>query len=217
MKHTTSPFLSLLMLALSMPAIGHNSIHFPSESTKNIVTLTAESTGWSAELFWTCSFDKNLVSFVVQRSFDGEDYHDIISYDNHFVAAGDTDAFREQDSDPMPGDNFYRVMFVLSDGEKVFSERKKLYFKEVAAFEIFPNPTGRQVNLLMKKFRGKEVEVNVFDGIGNRVYNQFIPCVDDGMLRIELNAMNPGMFAVSVTHKGKTFTRRVVVASNLEN
>ncbi len=183
----------------------------PFISNQHTISLTAESTGWSAELYWNATFDKDLVAFTVERSSDGLDYQGIITYDDHFVAAGDTDAYREQDNDPMPGENFYRIRFTLSDGEMVFSERKILYFKEVAAFEIFPNPTGRQVNLLMKKFKGKEVEVFIFDGIGEQVYRQHIPAVDDGILRIELDSMNPGMYAVSVIHKGKTFTRRLVV------
>ena len=114
----------------------------------------------------------------------------------------------------MPGENFYRIRFTLADGEQVFSERRKLYFKEIAAFEIFPNPTGRQVNLLLKKFRGEAVEVLIFDGIGGQVYQQHIPSVDDGVLRIELDVMNPGIYAVSVIHKGKTYTRRLVVTKS---
>jgi hypothetical protein len=216
MKHRLSPIYFLLLLATSPPLSGYNPL-LPPDLAKHVISLTAESTGWSAELFWTAIFDKDLVSFAVQRSFDGDDYQDIINYDRHFVAAGDTDSFREQDNDPLPGENFYRVRFVLADGEQVFSERRKLYFKEVAAFEIFPNPTGRQVNLLMKKFRGKEVEVMIFDGVGNQVYQQQISHVDEGMLRIELETMHPGIYSVSVLHKGKTFTRRLVVTSLQEN
>jgi hypothetical protein len=216
MKHSLSPLYFLLLLAASPPLSGNNPLSLPVQA-KHVISLTAESTGWSAELFWTAIFEKDLVSFAVQRSFDGVDYQDIINYDHHFVAAGDTDAFREQDNDPLPGENFYRVRFVLADGEQVFSERRKLYFKEVAAFEIFPNPTGRQVNLLMKKFRGKEVEVMIFDGVGNQVYQQQISQVDEGMLRIELETMYPGIYSVSVLHRGKTFTRRLVVTSLQEN
>ncbi len=218
MKHLLPPsFLWLLFLA-APPTMSGNSFHAPSlVSSKHIVSLTAESTGWSAELYWTASFDKDLVAFAIQRSFDGVDYQDIIQYDNHFVAAGDTDTNREQDNEPMPGDNFYRIRFTLANGELVFSERRKLYFKEVPAFEIFPNPTGRQVNLLMKRFRGKEVEVLIFDGIGEQVFYQKIASVDDGILRIELDTMNPGMYSVSVVHKGKTFTRRLVVTKSHEN
>ncbi|MBK8563328.1 MAG: T9SS type A sorting domain-containing protein [Saprospiraceae bacterium] len=206
----------LLLFAASPTLSGYNPLLLPTK-VKHIINLTAESTGWSAELFWTATFDQDLVAFAVQRSFDGIDYQDIINYDRHFVAAGDTDAYREQDSDPLPGENFYRVRFILADGEQVFSERKKLYFKEVAAFEIFPNPTGRQVNLLMKKFRGKEVEVMIFDGVGNQVYQQHIANVDEGMLRIELETMHPGIYSVSILHRGKTFTRRLVVTSLQEN
>jgi Secretion system C-terminal sorting domain len=212
MKHILPlSFLWLLLMAVPPPMSGNNFHSSVFASDQHIISLTAESTGWSAELFWTANFDKDLIAFSVQRSFDGLDYQDIIQDDRHFVAAGDTDTYREQDSDPMPGENFYRIRFTLADGEIVYSERRKLYFKEVAAFEIFPNPTGRQVNLLMKKFRGKEVEVMIFDGIGDKIYQVHISAVDDGILRIELDSMNPGMYSVSVVHQGKTFTRRLVV------
>lgn len=211
MKQTLSPIFWLLLGAASPTINGFASVVGSPTATQHIISLTAESTGWSAELFWNAIFDKDLIAFAVQRSSDGIDYQDIINYDRHFVAAGDTETFREQDDDPMPGENFYRIRFTLADGEQVFSERKKLYFKEVPAFEIFPNPTGRQVNLLMKKFKGKEVEVLIFDGIGEQVYRQFIPAVDDGILRIELESMNPGMYAVSVVHLGKSYTRRLVI------
>lgn len=182
-----------------------------------VISLTVESTGWSSELYWTAVFDKDLVAFAVERSSDGVDYQEIIVYSNHFVAAGDFDTFREQDNEPMPGDNFYRIRFTLADGEKVFSERRKVYFKEVPAFEIFPNPTGRQVNLLMKRFRGQSIDVLVFDGTGTQVHQQHIAKVDDGILRIELAVMNPGMYAVSVVHNGRTFTRRLVITQAENN
>jgi len=141
---------------------------------------------------------------------------DIIAYRRHFVAAGDTETMREQDNNPLPGENYYRIRFVFSDGEVYFSERKKIYFKAIPPFEIFPNPTGKQVNLLMKKFRGETVEVFVYDGVGAMVYSQVIPTVDDGLLRIELASMPPGMYSVTVLHKGQAFTRRLLVAS-IEN
>lgn len=214
MKQRLSPVVLLLFLAaLPNGFIKASDLHSVEESHR-LVSLTVESTGWSAELFWTAVFDKDLISFSVQRSPDGVDYQDIINYSNHIVPAGITDYFREQDNNPMLGANFYRIRFILKDGEVFFSERKKVYFKEVPAFEIFPNPTGRQVNLLMKKFRGEAVEVLVFDGMGDQVYRQFIPQVDDGMLRIELEAMNPGVYSVCVVHNGISYTRRLVVTAN---
>lgn len=214
MKQTLSPILSLLLLATLPNGYCTASTLRYFHPNQRFISLTVESTGWSAELFWNAIFEKDLVAFSVQRSPDGIDYQDIITYNDHFVAAGETDTFREQDSDPLPGDNFYRIKFRLADGEEVLSERRKVYFKEIAAFEIFPNPTGRQVNLLMKKFRGETVEVLIFDGIGDNVFQQIIPTVDDGILRVELEVMNPGIYSVSVVHKGKTYTRRLVVVSN---
>ena len=141
MKQTLlSPSLLLLILSASPIASSLASAPFYFHPKKNIISLTAESTGWSAELFWNAVFDKDLVAFAVQRSSDGVDYQEIITYDRHFVAAGDTESFREQDSDPMPGENFYRIRFTLADGEQVFSERRKLYFKEVAAFDLSRRP-----------------------------------------------------------------------------
>ncbi len=213
MKHLLSPFIWLLLFAAPPNANSHVAV----SATTPIISLTVESTGWSAELYWTTVFDKDLVAIAIQRSSDGTDYQDIIIYDRHFVAAGDNDTFREQDNDPMPGENFYRIRFTLADGEQVFSERRKIYFKEVPAFEIFPNPTGRQVNLLMKKFRGQAIDILVFDGTGNEVHRQHIATVDDGILRIELDVMNPGMYAVSVVHNGRTFTRRLVITQAENN
>ncbi|MCF8439786.1 MAG: T9SS type A sorting domain-containing protein [Saprospiraceae bacterium] len=178
---------------------------------QNFISLTVESTGWSAELTWNASFDKDLIDFAIQRSSNGINYEDIIRYNPYFVAAGDIQTFREQDPDPMKGENFYRIRVTLADGEQVFSERCKIYFKEIAAFEIYPNPTGRQVNLLLKKFKGETVEIVILDGIGEQVYEQHIFSVDDGIFRIELDVMNPGIYAVSVVHNGKTYTRRLVV------
>ncbi|MBI1225064.1 MAG: T9SS type A sorting domain-containing protein [Bacteroidetes bacterium] len=214
MKQTLPPIMSLLLLA-GYPNDSCVAADQPSSQSKqSFVSLTVESTGWSAELFWNAIFDKNLISFAVQRSANGVDYQDIIKYEPYFLATGDTQTFREQDLNPKQGENFYRVRFTLEDGEQIFSERCKVYFKEITAFEIFPNPTGRQVNLLLKKFRGEPVEVLIFDSIGEQVYQQQITAVDDGMLRIELESMNAGIYSVCVVHKGQTFTRRLVVTSN---
>lgn len=217
MKQTLPPILLLLTLAaIPIGSCTASDLCFIN-SGQRYAYLTVESTGWSAELFWNASFEKDLTAFYIQRSSDGIEFQDIISYRRHFVAAGDNETMREQDNDPMPGENHYRIRFVFADGEVYYSERKKVYFKEIPAFEIFPNPTGKQVNLLMKKFRGQAVEVFVFDGVGEQIFRQFIPAVDDGILRIELESMNPGMYSVSVAHNGRTFTRRLVVTSSENN
>ncbi len=211
MKQTLSLTLSLLFLAATPTGFILASNFFPIQSNQPTVSLTVEATGWSAELFWNATFDKDLVAFSVQRSHNGIEYEDIIRYDQYYVATGETQTFREQDLNPYPGDNFYRIRFTLADGQQVFSKRCKVYFRDIAAFEIFPNPTGRQLNLLLRKFQGESVEVTIFDGKGSQVFQQYIPIVDDGLFRVELDVMNPGVYAVTVSHKGLTFTRRLVV------
>jgi Secretion system C-terminal sorting domain len=211
MKQTLSPTLILLFLTNAPSASSLASIPCTIQSKQNFVSLTVESTGWSAELFWNATFDKDLVAFSVQRSHNGIEYEDIIRYDQYYVATGETQTFREQDLNPYPGDNFYRIRFMLADGQQVLSERCKVYFRDIAAFEIFPNPTGRQLNLLLKKFKGESIEVHIFDGIGCQVFKQYIPIVDDGIFQVELDVMNPGVYAVSVLHNGQTFTRRLIV------
>jgi hypothetical protein len=69
---------------------------------------------------------------------------------------------------------------------------------------------------MMRKFRGQPVDVLVHDGTGTLAFQQHIPQVGDGFLRIDLVSMEPGIYSVSVVHKGRTFTRRLVVTANYD-
>jgi len=76
-------------------------------------------------LEWTSGIETNVLSFHVQRSFDGLHFNDISNVD----PAGDDHKYRYIDNDLFKGNlssYYYRISAVLSDNKTYYSEVKKI-------------------------------------------------------------------------------------------
>ena len=78
-----------------------------------------------AVLEWTSGVETGLLSYDVQRSFDGSHFNAI----NHIDPSGDNHKYRYVDNDLFKGNvssYYYRISGVLSDNKRYYSETRKI-------------------------------------------------------------------------------------------
>ncbi len=166
----------------------------------------------SVGLYWLNNTQHLNDYFVVEKSVNGADFEPILQQ-NGTADIQQLRLYDDIDRNPVEGDNYYRIKLVFKDGSYSYSEVRKVSFNPGSNFILFPNPTGDRVNVYMKRFLGKEVDVVIFNSLGHEVYRQHLDEVKDKILPIELNRnqFKDGIYLVSVINGGRALSRRLVV------
>lgn len=93
-----------------------------------------------AILRWQTVSETGLQEYAVERSGDGLQFHTIADVPAQGIAVN---SYRWEDSQPLPGNNYYRLRIISRDGIIQYSAIKQCSFSP--ALEIFtaPNPLGK--------------------------------------------------------------------------
>jgi hypothetical protein len=87
----------------------------------------------------------------VEWSTDGKHYYEI----GQISSKGNGSKFNEYifiHQNPSSGINYYKIRQTDFDGNYTFSSTVKVFvIKSASSFDIFPNPTGNELNVLIKE------------------------------------------------------------------
>ncbi|HMU57219.1 MAG TPA: SdrD B-like domain-containing protein, partial [Chitinophagaceae bacterium] len=121
------------------------------------VNLIAVKSGNTAILNWTVSAERNVKSYTLQRSGNGTQYTDVVSY-----AADGRTAYNKVDAQPLGGINYYRVRIENADVSISYSEVKMVRFDAKGVVTVFPNPATDNVNIqLPDNWQGHPARIDV--------------------------------------------------------
>ncbi len=168
----------------------------------------------AVSLDWLAIFEQDVVSMSIERSQNGIEFMPYIKMTGTNLKANQADHFQKIDDSPLPGDNYYQIKFELMDGTFAYSSIQYVNLAEISNFEIMPNPADRQVQIYLEKFMGKEIDLLVTNAFGQVVYQQHFITVEESIFPIDLQKENfkDGLYLVSVIHKGRAQTRKLVVS-----
>jgi hypothetical protein len=78
---------------------------------------------------------------------------------------------------------------------------------------LAPNPTTDWVSIGLSDFAGEAVVVSIHNELGQLIWEQRIPTVEDAALRVNLrqNGAAAGLYTVSVRSNGQVYTKRLVL------
>lgn len=109
-------------------------------------SVNAEKKGASVSVNWTIEEQKNVASYVVERSADGKSFAQIDK-----VTAIQANAYKIVDESPVAGINYYRIVSVDVDGKKGYSSVARVNMGEMnETLTVYPNPiAGNDINLKM--------------------------------------------------------------------
>jgi hypothetical protein len=119
------------------------------------------------------------------------------------------------DKNPNEGVNSYRLRVDYEDGSFEYSNRDTVLFEPESDFTLYPNPASDYLNIYWKRFLRREVNLLITNVLGQVVYQRQFDEVQDKIFTLDLDrgTFKDGMYQVSVVHKGRAQTKRLVVAS----
>ncbi|MCF0206430.1 MAG: T9SS type A sorting domain-containing protein, partial [Bacteroidales bacterium] len=173
-----------------------------------LVEFSAECNGTSARISWITASERNNEYFVLERSADAVNFHEI----SKIAGAGnsiETLYYEFTDNNMPAGDNYYRLVQVDFGGERSYSEIISLACRERVGepeLTVFPNPSASDFNIKLDNF-DDEVEIEIIDMLGCVVYQgSFASC---GLVNI-----NPNLPSAAYTLRvksGKTVVSKMIV------
>ncbi len=171
-------------------------------TSEEVFTLFASKNGSTARLRWVHNGGHLIEEYLLEHSTDGY----------HWIGLGSTlperdeegfVTYREIDTHPRPGFNYYRVRQVRKDGMVKFSNVVLLEFEaDLDEVKLFPNPAGQYVNLNLRAFAGKRVVLTLVSREGDPVLVEEIEAAPLLPYQLELWEVPDGFYATWVQVEG---------------
>jgi hypothetical protein len=158
---------------------------------------------------WTSRSIENIDYFILQKM-------DTISGDFKDLELVKSAGFENlqhhaaYDAQPNEGENFYRIKQVFSSGRIVYSTVKKVAFGNVSLFNVYPNPTDSELNIDFTNYKGKNVEVHLYNTIGQEVFTKMLENVGDTPYTFDISKLNEGQYLIRVVSKGRADAVKMV-------
>lgn len=153
--------------------------------------------------------------FVLERSSNGIDFESIAIAD----AAGATDEvrkFKELDTNPLEGDNYYRLKLIYTDGDFEYTPIEKVTFNKLPNFGVFPNPvTKEEIFIDLTLYHGKDVTISIKDQPGRTMYTEQIINLSTRRHRIDLRDFDNGLYIIQVQTDGRQLVAKKLLVTRL--
>jgi hypothetical protein len=168
-----------------------------------------------AVLMWLNNTHAENEEYIVERSPNGLFFKQLLSVP---VNSKDTThallVFSERDKLPFEGDNFYRLMVRRRDGSVVTSPVRLLNFSLTDEFAVSPNPTTGLLNVKMKLFQDKAVDLFVYNMLGEAIYSEKLDetHLPTKLLNLDDLQLQNGIYMLTIVQNGRAFTRRFALA-----
>jgi hypothetical protein len=171
-------------------------------SQRTVLTAEAYSVDRQSKIEWVSNNGSQADYFAVEK-LDKQGNFVEIAVLNATTPDNDAHQYVVYDKTPEDGENYYRVKLAQNNGTIVYSEIKKVTFKDLNDFRVFPNPADDQVQLDLTQYKGKEVNITLINSFGQVVNRFHIDAVGDNTFPIELTGMGNGHYMIVVDAKGK--------------
>lgn len=179
----------------------------------DLLTFNVREENKTALLIWQVANEKDMVSYIVERSQNGTEWFEIGS-----VAAINTQSkysYQFIDKAPKDGLNYYRIRMVDQVSQSKYSPIRTLNFMEDRRqFSVYPNPFSNQFYLSFVHDTEESMNVSIFNMVGQRVFSTVI-WSSNGLkiYPIEIGKDLPdGMYRLVV--EGKTFRESKVLSKH---
>ena len=152
--------------------------------------------------------------FIVERSPDGKIFESIMEH----ISTGKNDGldrYSDLDTNPLEGDNHYRLKLIYEDGSAIFTPVQKVQYYRLPDFGIYPNPAKTEVFIGLKQYLGKEIDIIINNQLGNQLYRQHLPTLSTSQHRISLNNFENGLYIIQIKTKGKGIIAKKLLVSKL--
>ncbi|TZF85504.1 T9SS type A sorting domain-containing protein (plasmid) [Pedobacter sp. BS3] len=151
-------------------------------------------------LTWQTASEQNNARFIIERSTDGNSFHELGDVKGAGNAARPL-AYSFLDNNPYPGLNYYRLKQQDFDGTSVdFKTIVALDFtmaRSGSTVQVYPNPAKDQVHVLLKDQGRQQLQATVYTMQGKQVHRSLINAADkDAALNV--STLYSGIYILEV-------------------
>jgi Secretion system C-terminal sorting domain len=146
-----------------------NNVVLPTE----LLTFKGSRKGKVSHLQWEATNEKNLVSYIVERSADGKNFHPLGFNKPKSFNATEKVAYDFIDDSPEIGINYYRLLSKGTGKDEKYSKVISLDFGLGLSGRVFPNPLDGDLSVELDiEENSGNVEVGVYDVVGKQVLSK---------------------------------------------
>ena len=186
-----------------------------SESTLPVILKYFSATLKSevVSLKWEASVEDNFSHYIVQRSYDGNDYSDIATVFGINTPGFMNYSFTDAAVNTQKSAAYYRLLMVDKDGKTKYSDIKIIRFgtqKENLSITAFPNPVVNELRIsIPNSWQGKNVRFEIFNTSG-----QVVKSVNNNSAgqteTISVNNLTKGFYVVKASNGTETAQQSII-------
>jgi len=159
-----------------------------------LLSFKGEKLGAINKLEWTTSTEINNAGFELQRSADGVNFSQLAYMASRAVNGNSNSqlSYITNDTKPLLGNGYYRLKQIDRDGKSSYSSIVLLKGNKPTALtisSIYPNPSVRELNLVLLSPMADDVKIMVTD-ITGKVLLQKAVTVAQGDNKVQLNVQS---------------------------
>ncbi len=203
LQSSTTTFLNNAT-TLSLPPLSITSLTFQGQTgvvPVELISFQAIEKNKAVELSWQVAQEIRIKDYIIQKSFDGNQFEDIGS-----VAAQNTPLSKNyifEDKSPKQGLNYYRLKINEFDGTYQYSKTESVNRNTKNNMVIVPNPTTGIVRI--QSFEPFD-NVRIYD-ITGRLMHHF---VNNTSNQFDVSDLPQGVYQVAVTSNGAITVAKIV-------
>lgn len=175
--------------------------------------FNATAEGAKTKINWFTSSEQNNDRFEIERSSDGINYVKLATA----KSKGNSTAGHQYityDNNPLRGTNYYRLLQYNLDGSSTLYGVKTVSFNVagVPTVKAYPNPSTRNLGILLGNYEGKKVMVSMADISGRIIFTQVIQTNNgQGFYKLNISRTLKGHYILHVTGKGLQQSIKVIL------
>jgi hypothetical protein len=165
--------------------------------------LNINRDGRYVNLQWTTLFEKDDESYIIERSIGDEKNFMPIKTITPLGKTADAKIYRDVDSAPIEGENFYRVKQTFIDGSFIYTNIKSLKFDaRKQEMVVYPNPAKDIMNVNMQAYAKRASTIQILDSHG-RVVETVEKAADTDALQFNVQHLPSGFYKITSLSKGQ--------------
>lgn len=160
-------------------------------------------------LQWKTSEEKNMGSFVIERSSDGIHFYKI----GDEFAKGNTSiisTYQHTDSNPLGGSNYYRLKMIDKDGQYAYSNILQINRNSSQSdIFVYPNPANEKLFVVANVTESGKALIRISDLMGRILYQaNKVMHKGNNETTLDISSIVKGNYILQIALNKETFTRK---------
>ncbi len=167
-----------------------------------LISFTADCYGNTADLIWQTASETNNKGFIIERSYDAENFAQI-GFVNGAGNSNRITSYSFTDNKPENNEVYYRLKQVDTDNKFtlsniVITDCKNIDIPETT-FIVYPNPFKSDINIVTENLPKEEAIINIYNMLGSLIYQSKVnPVNGQSFTNIDLEHLPPAMYVVKL-------------------